>query len=594
MKIFKGKEPDKTALCDELSILNNRLTASSYLEDRVAAINSLKEIVEKSPNEVGIYSMASVIESMQHFVHRDHFEVLSSIFRSSNGQEFQEIFLKVEKYVQILINARNKRGTDILTLLAMKDYTKVSRAFTSNEKFFTYFKKMDEKAFKLIDILIRDIFFRMKLVDNGIFESIFKMLHEHKHVKPCFSTISNLLRDSFEVQDHFYDLEWKKNLEPYCNTNPHYFFNVLESLLDTRNTNFTRMQADLNDIELANKALEMKRYDFVHVFFYNRVGLDVFMKHVDYYGLFLRCERRKELLKIYFLVNTPFEPNDIDLNNDFTCYFLACHRYKKFYGGISAAKIVSELLETSLKIKTDEQEPVQKEIDYSEDKANDKNDTSHLFDDDDEIATEEFYTKINLTSSTAIQKDVQLPEHDLIDECQHELQKINERSTFFVIGMLILLNITKTKVLLNESHINVMLALLRDDMQSTTVKGLVALLIDEHALRDNNEENLIFYMHELRKYFCGGQNVLHENVNDLFVLLITERCKALQDKIGGRVPVSLSTEHKMHENEAKKTNTSDESEGHRYKNSPKDVFRTIMSNVSSKFTTSDEEDSFNL
>lgn len=601
MKIFKDSEPDRIALCDELNILNNRLTASSYLEDRISAINSLKEIAEKNPNEVGIYSMASVIESMQYFVHRNHFEVLSSIFRSSNGQEFQEIFLKIEKYVQILINARNKRGTDILVLLATKDHSKVGKAFTNDEKQFTYFKRIDERAFKLIDILIRDVLFKKKLVENGIFERIFELLHEQNLIKSCFGIIANLLHNSFECQDYFYNTEWKKIFEPYRNRYPHYYFNVLEKLLDTRNINFAKMQEDFKEVELATKALELKRYDFVFIFFYNRVGLDAFMKDFDYYSFFLKTERKRELLKIYFLVTKPFNLEAIDLNNEYTCYFLTCYFFKKFYEEVHTEKIVSELSNVNLTIKdsemTHKKRKEEEELERTGNEMDNKNDTTHLFGDegaDEEVATEEFYTKINLTNSTAVPQDFLSPYYSFIDLCQQELQRFTERSTYFVTGLFIFLNIMKTKLILTESHIASMLAFVKDDTQNAVVKGLIILLVDTHALTGNNEENLMFYVRELRKYFCCGQNILHENVNDLFVLLITERIKVLQEMIGSREPVSFSSEQKPNKEESKKINTSNEEDDHHYKKSPKDVFRTIMSNVSSKFTTSDEDDSFNL
>lgn len=86
------KKNEYNSLCEDLEKINNRLTSSSYLEDRIKAIKDLKNITEKDPSVVGIYCMKALIESMKHFVHKNHFEIFIHVFKCCNGNEFQDIF----------------------------------------------------------------------------------------------------------------------------------------------------------------------------------------------------------------------------------------------------------------------------------------------------------------------------------------------------------------------------------------------------------------------------------------------------------------------------------------------------------------------
>lgn len=58
---------------------------------------------------------------------------------------FKIFFSEKFKYITILINSFNRRGTEILLLLGQKDHKKISNAFLHKDKFMRYFERLDEK-----------------------------------------------------------------------------------------------------------------------------------------------------------------------------------------------------------------------------------------------------------------------------------------------------------------------------------------------------------------------------------------------------------------------------------------------------------------
>lgn len=572
---------DVKIIDEELRIINNRLVTSSYLEDRITAISALKTIAERNPNVVGIHSMSSVIESMQHFVHKNHFIILEYIFRSFNGTEFKEIFLKEERYIKILINARNKRGTHILIVLAEIDYMKVSSVFLSSKDLFNYFIKIDDQILKLVNCLSKNIEFKKRILKNNLFDNILLCLSEQKFIKSCFITLMNLLRNSSMSQDIFFATEWKSVLEPYMYTIPNHYFNLITLLMDSKNINFTNIQQKFNDPFILEKAIEMKRYDFLLMYYHNRSGLDDIMKNADYYTLFITCEKKKQLLDIFLQIKTTYTIHSVEFNNDFSCYFVACYFYKNYYEtNYSTLYEIADMLLDGPKI-----------IETCQNLVNNCDQTSNVLESNDQKNNDSIL--FSNTSGSHFKSDRN--ENDdmitdvIVDICS-SLDAIFsnfERTLTFKIGFFVLLNLLKIKITYSQLHINMMLSMLKSETEHSIIKGLIVLLTGNACFDGNREEYLLHHMYETRINLCSKDNLLHDKISEMLCVLATKKIDMLKEKIISRTPVTIDISDDVVECIHKDNSIFT-------KPSPKDVFKTMISNVSSKFATSEEDDSFNL
>ncbi|KRH93117.1 putative vesicular transport protein, partial [Pseudoloma neurophilia] len=263
------------AISEKLKILNQRLLDSTYLEDKIESLEEIYHFTENFTNLVGIHCLSSLIKSLEQFVHKNHFQIFFKIFNSLNGKEFVEIFLKNTKYIENIINLKNKKGTELFLLLCQVDCEKVCEIFRDKPVFF---EKLSDEKLNLLCILLKDKILRKKLIDYHLMEKLLHFIDEKRSVKKVAQIYEILLKNSHFSQNYFFEniinTEKYKIFYKLYTLNTFYFYDILTAALDTTNMKFVDHQARFTKKEFIDRAFVLKRYDFISKYFYNRYGKD--------------------------------------------------------------------------------------------------------------------------------------------------------------------------------------------------------------------------------------------------------------------------------------------------------------------------------
>lgn len=318
-------------MTESLQTLNQRLKGATYLEDKIETIEILFDEVKKDPNGVGIHCLSAIIESMESFVHKLHFEILRNVFMSLNGREFVEMVVKNGRFIDILINTRNRRVIEMFNVICsyiddsyldekfdediaheynsgsanmlssvndiakvvsndtenkeasdnMKDTSgyettnihkdtyagKITKIFLDKNYRSVYFSLLDETNLLLLSNLSKSRRIKREIIDGGFLSKLVEQIKQRKTVKQSFNLIVDVIRDKRSGQDWILD-----NFQEVCdcfNISQFYFFNLMFAFLDEKNLRFVEYQEILTK-NLLEKGLKMKRYDFVRKYFYGR------------------------------------------------------------------------------------------------------------------------------------------------------------------------------------------------------------------------------------------------------------------------------------------------------------------------------------
>lgn len=550
-------------IAEELKILNQRLIDSTYLEDKIEAIENIHQHVKNDCNLVGIHCLSSVIKSLQQFVHKYHFKILTKIFNSLNGKEFVEIFLKNEEYLKIIINAKNRRGTDLFILLCHFDHRKICDSF-HNEQSRKYFTKLHEHHLNLLLFLLEGHKLKNEFIREGLLEKIFSFLREKRAVKKCFILVELILKDSHFCQNYFNEKCLDELIE-FRNLNIFHFFNVLVQFLDTSNQNFSLYQEKLTTRELIEKSRELKRYDFLFKYFYGRysfnhrrtpsISEDLIkqvnavshvMKGIDLYSEFLKTPYRSFFLNLMFQMN-PIVPQNIDLTKELALSYLCNIIYLKYHD----EKRIED--EASYKFHhTDEQSK-------SEDELIDK----------------------------------------YIQTCYNTIRNINSHEKAFqLIALTVLIMAEENIVEADQAQFKEMI--FYDDQIDMDLKGASCLILHPDDMR---EEYLLKCVRQYRKFlFVRNNENFHQKVLDL----LDKRCRSvinvLEKRRSSRKPSEIIIqEHK--EREFQEIDTERDSPSFTAKMSTRDVIQSFVMDFSRRFLKKDEDkdkkdqdedDTFNL
>lgn len=607
---------DNPTISEYLETLNGRLMESTYLEDRISALEKIRKFVEKEPNQVGIHCLSAIVQSMKHFVHKFHFDILKCILHSFNGKEFAEILMKNENHIKIIINARNRRSTDLLLIFSHFNSSVISTIFLKNRNLINYFNKLDENILSLIKIIIENEELRQLLVNNGLIERIFKSLNDKKIIKQSFSVLEKILENSFYCQNYFF----KNNLESffeYESISHFYFYNVIDKFLDLKNENFSIFQKEFYDKKLVDIAFQSSRFDYIYKYYYNRQGLAENFKNFDFYTAFLNIEKKKELIEIFYQINSNFVIIP-DWSKDATFYFLCSYFFKKYYlmnendsvhikNDTKIAEIVNisnqnnlnsqSLLNMKIEFKPQNEMNAQNNFYRSKDSnirsnsptinnLHPQNSLNLQNDQNIEELPEEmlFYQDteysdnfLNQISNLEISDENQ--EQKIIQHCTQNLIDILNVSEMRQIGILLILVILKNQINLKEDLQILKTTVLFNIQVSLTVQGLL-LLIDEFI--DIREEYCIECLIETKK--CLLQNKLVHNKLLIFIEnQINDKLKILYEKIQKRELAKIEIK------EDNFTEKHSETETVNFQQSPTDVLRTFVTNMSSKFNKQKDE-----
>lgn len=311
-----------------LQLLNNRLTTSTYLEDRLDSLKIIREYVDKNPYKIALNCFSPLLDSMISFIHKNHFEILTIIFNSRNGREFVEMFLKNKKCLELIFKMRNKRSVEMFNLLCEFDNEKICNFFLEmsssnsikneeNEEILKntesvkkenenikkenendlliYFNNLNELNLILLKNIIKNKKLRIFLVSHNLIEKIFELFKKDE-IKEASFLLQFILKDSIFCQNYFFNI-----LDSFLDLkiSDVYFFNILDSFLDLKNIKFPEFQERIHqENKILEKAKILKRFDFIQKYFYNRDGLEDFMQIFNFQKEFSDSNFRKSLLEI--------------------------------------------------------------------------------------------------------------------------------------------------------------------------------------------------------------------------------------------------------------------------------------------------------
>lgn len=553
--IFEMSDSDEQ-VTEELKILNQRLTDSTYLEDRIEALENLYIHVRNDCNLVGIHCLSSVIRSLQHFVHKYHFEILTKIFNSLNGKEFVEIFMKNQEYLNIIINAKNRRGTDLLILLCHFDHKRISETF-DNQQNRKYFTKLSENHLNLLSFLLDDNILKKNLVQEGLLEKIFVFLEEKRAVKKCFILVEIILRESHFCQDYF-DNNCLNRFMGFKNLSIFHFFNVLVQFLDISNKNFPVFQKKLTKREFIERGRELKRYDFLFKYFYGRYKEDIknevknsedsiepscslghLMVGIDLYAEFLQTSYRRSLIDLFFEMKPAISQN-IDLNEESALFYLC--------------NIIN--------------------LKYHDEKKDLSNIHAQNYDENDRINSED----------KLIEKYIQ--------DCHIILKDLKSHAKTYQMAVLTVLIISEEHIA-EKDQIQFTEMIYSDDQVDMVLKGATVLL---HQPDDIREEYLLKCVRQYKKFLINEKKEnLHQHVFDFLEKQCITVISSLEDKINSRHPhvidiqEEMETKHQEIDNEEISTDISP-------KMSTRDVIQSFVTDFSKRFLKKDEDkdDTFDL
>ncbi|EPR79228.1 Vesicular transport protein, partial [Spraguea lophii 42_110] len=277
MLFFSQKKEDVT-MEGLLFTLNDRLSSSVYLEDKLDSLEEIYRLSISYPFSVGIHSLEYILNSVE--IKRPiQYKILNNIFQSHDGDEFIDISFKNENDIKnILDNYINDIHYLSTINYLSKNITKLSLIALKSDVFMQNIKNLTKINIIILIMLSKDNFFKEQIVVECILETILNRIDilldqkkEYERIKKTDkeqktrkkvkinniviekyinnTNLHNLIllmiqiiKDSRKNHKYFIELNFKRIIDKILEYDKEIFFQLLIVILNERSNNIKILQ----------------------------------------------------------------------------------------------------------------------------------------------------------------------------------------------------------------------------------------------------------------------------------------------------------------------------------------------------------------